>query len=98
MKNAFVIYKYELPQGGEKEYTGSFNQFLKAGEQDGKLVLWAENFLDESEPVDTISFVVIGTGWNYIKTVSGSHLQYIDTVQMSDGLVWHIFARVPEKW
>ena len=96
MKNAFVIYKYELPQGGEKAYTGRFNQFLKAGEQDGKLVLWTENFLDESEPTDTISFLVTGTGWKYIKTISGSSLKYIDTVQMSDGLVWHIFARLPD--
>ena len=98
MKNAFVIYKYELPLGGEKEYTGRFNQFLKAGEQDGKLVLWTENFLDESEPTDTISFLVIGTGWNYIKVTSGSSLKYIDTVQMFDGLVWHIFARLPEQF
>ena len=98
MKNAFVVYKYELPLGGEKEYIGRFNQFLKAGKKDGKLVLQTENFLDESEPTDTISFLVIGTGWKYIKTISGSYLKYIDTVQMSDGLVWHIFARLPEQF
>lgn len=96
MKNAFVVYKYELPQGGEVELTGRFNRFLKAGEQNGKLVLWTENLLDESEPTDTVSFLVIGTGWKYIKTISGSHLSYVDTVQMSDGLVWHIFVRIPD--
>lgn len=96
-RQAFVIYKYELPVGGEKEITGNFNQFLKVGEQDGKLVLWTENYLNDKNNV-TISFVVVGTGWEYVKCIDGTYLKYIDTVQMSDGLVWHVFARLSEQF
>ena len=97
MKNSFVVYKYELPQDGEKEITGSFNHFLKVGEQDGKLVLWTENYLDDKNSV-TIAFVVVGTGWEYVKCIDGTYLKYVDTVQMSDGLIWHVFARLPEQF
>ena len=96
-KQAFVIYKYELFPSQEVEYTGSFNQFLKAGEQDGKLMLWTENYLDDRNDT-TISFVVVGTGWGYVKCIDGTYLKYIDTVQMSDGLVWHVFARLLEQF
>lgn len=96
-RQAFVIYKYELPIGGEKEITGSFNQFLKVGEQDGRLMLWTENYLDDKNDT-TISFVVVGTGWQYVKSIDGTYLKYVDTVQMSDGLVWHVFARLPEQF
>lgn len=74
-----------MPIGGEKEITGNFNQFLKVGEQDGKLVLWTENYLDDKSSM-TIPFVVVGTGWEYIKCIDGTFLKYIDTIQMSDGL------------
>lgn len=101
-----VIYKYRINQGGETKIKGLFGRILHVGEQDGELYLWAENILTrldfrsgeeiprgEDEKVE-LSVFVIGTGWPYFDNDS---VVYVDTVQMSDGLVWHVFLREKES-
>ena len=97
-----VVYKYPIAAGGVTRIKGWFSRVLAVGEQDGELVLWAENSLtrtdfhtgekvlkSEDEKIE-IEVLVIGTGWNYIENTAGI---YIGTVQMSDGLVWHVFVK-----
>lgn len=86
-----TIYKYPLAiTDGQWIKTGGRNaRPLSVGEQDGRLVMWvalephAEN--DERELFVTI----IGTG-NPVDSING---QFIGTVQMSNGLVWHVFVK-----
>ena len=99
-----VIWKYRLDEGGETELTGWFTKVLAADEQDGCLVLWAENSLVKhdhctgalvpraNKEKTTIHVLALGTGWDY----DASEYHYLTTVQMSDGLVWHIFIK--EEW
>lgn len=82
-----VVYKYILPQGGSITLKKPFNRFLKVGEQNENLVLWVEEELEGEET--KIQFIVLGTGWKY-----PDNFQYIDSVQMSDGLVWHVFYKL----
>lgn len=95
-----VIYKYRLQQGGATTIKGWFTRVMHVGEQDGELYIWMENSLNamsfytgnmipraESEKVE-VTINAIGTGWEYGAADFGMH---IGTVQMSDGLVWHIF-------
>lgn len=84
-----VVYKYILPQGGSITLKKPFNKFLKVGEQGENLVLWVEESLKEKESVQ-VQFFVLGTGWRY-----PDGFKYIDSVQMSDGLVWHVFYKIP---
>lgn len=101
-----VIYKYELEQG-ETTITGWFTRFIHVGEQNGKLVVWMENSLThldfyngaqvpraEDEQI-SIRFFIVGTGWSY-SAMTGQH---VGTVQMSNGLVWHVFMDLGNaKW
>lgn len=89
----YVIYKYKIPCGGSVKLSGYFHRILKAGEQDGELVLWIENFADATNLTQReVTIHVLGTGWEYYKETGHSILSYVDTVQAQDGLVWHIFA------
>jgi len=82
-----TIHKYELSiiddiQEFNLTNSYSINHF---GEQDGKLMMWADI---RTESVDHLTKIqVIGTGHD-IGEYRASHLQ---TVQMSNGLVWHIY-------
>lgn len=103
MKNAInVMYKYAIPEGGNAILEGFFtNKNFKAGKQGDKLVLWAENnltkrdefngyVLKEDSDKTKVEVMVLGTGWYYDKHWGW---KYIDTIQMDDGLVWHVFVR-----
>ena len=84
-----VVFKYriepieeptiQLPRGA---------RFLHVGEQDDELYVWA--LVDSSQPWHTLELVVIGTGWGHKSTNIGPH---IGTVQMRNGLVFHVFYR-----
>lgn len=103
-----VIYKYRLQEGGETKIKGWFTREMHVGEQDGELYIWMENSLtrqdyytgnmmprDEDEKIE-ISVYAIGTGWPYAAAEFGVH---VGTVQMSNGLVWHIFIHTDgQKW
>jgi hypothetical protein len=60
---------------------------LRAGEQDGELMLWAA--VDPELPYELRQIQIVATG----QTMRGSldNWNYIDTVQMVDGDVYHIF-------
>ena len=102
-----VIYKYPLEEGGLTVISGWFTGAMYVGEQDGKLFIWMENSLtrteaysgkqvkrNEDEKVD-VEIYVIGTGWSYYSNKTG---KYIGTVQMENGLVWHIFVSSKKGW
>lgn len=89
-----VIYKYPLikANGGRLELPYR-HVVLHAGEQNGELMLWAmvDDQLDFSLPeTTTIGVSVIGTGRELFPIDAED---YFSTVQMSNGLVWHIFLQ-----
>lgn len=84
-----VIHKYELAIKHEQSImTPAICELLHAGEQRGKLCLWA--MVDAESPKVQMRVRVIGTG----HPIHHSHgWRYIDTVIMHDGeLVWHVFV------
>ena len=56
------------------------------GEQSGTIYVWAEVWTDY--PVVSRSFLVVGTGW---KQFALHRFKFIGTVQMSSGLMWHVY-------
>ena len=103
-KDTRVIYKYPIAAGGATVITGWFTKIVHVGEQNGELMLWMENSLtkpdfltgeekprDEEEKIE-LQVWALGTGWKYKEGQLGTH---IGTVQMSDGLVWHMFMKLP---
>ena len=99
-KDLRVVYKYVLPIGGKTTITGWFTKILTVQKQGDNIVLWAENSLTKynkkyntffpREERDKIALEidVIGTGWDY----KDEGQKYVGTVQMDDGLVWHVYA------
>ena len=59
---------------------------LSVGEQDGRLFVWA--LVDTDAEMMSVPFFVAGTGHQVNES---SQWEFIDTVQMSNGLVWHVF-------
>lgn len=89
-----TIYKYPVSMIGVGE---KFSldmprdcRILSVQEQNGKMTIWA--MVDPAQPVVKIPFRIIGTGWKVDGTGDDpADLLFIDTVQMPDGLVWHVF-------
>lgn len=81
-----TIFKYELAIT-DNQYLciPSPAEILHVGEQNGKLMLWA--VVDNGLEMISIGISIFGTG-NPASTLGKTH---IGTVQMSNGLVWHIF-------
>lgn len=80
-----VIHKYPLSVG--------FNRLAVAGGnfkplcvqlQNGTITAWGE--LDSGLHPKDVAIHVFGTGWEI-----PSHLNYIGTVQIPDGTVWHAY-------
>jgi len=82
------IFKYELPLIGEP-----FQVQLPDGyaicdiqAQGNVICLWA--MIDSHAPFITETFQIYGTGWK----IDDVHLkEFLKTVVMPDGLVWHVF-------
>ena len=90
-----VMYKYVLPEGGIVRIKGWFTGIFTVGKQNDNLVMWAENNIErydgtpwEEDERMVVEITVLGTGWKY-----GYVGDYVGTVQMDDGLVWHVFVR-----
>lgn len=64
-----------MPEGAE---------IVSAGSQDGTLVVWA--ICNPARPRVQRKIAVVGTGWPVPETGV-----FIGTVQMTTGLVWHVF-------
>jgi hypothetical protein len=66
---------------------------LSVQEQDGVAQAWILH--DTDAPKDKVfNFRIFGTGWEITEDISG--FNFIDTVQMSDGLVWHVFCEIKD--
>lgn len=86
-----TIYKYTLDITAHQSVKlQSGYKILSAGEQNGQLVLWSVVETDNNP--EWITIEVVGTG-HEIKEPDPlfADWEYISTVQMSNGLVWHIF-------
>jgi hypothetical protein len=80
------IYKYLLDIVNSQSISIPQNsQFLRVGEQNGKLMLWVE--IDTMVAIEPVNIEVWGTGHPMPDTPRG----YIDSCQMSNGLVWHVY-------
>lgn len=82
-----TVYKYTLDIVGRQELLIPQNaKILYVGEQQyGKITLWAQ--VDTIEDKIKLPIFIFGTG----HTIPSPDLKYIGTVQMTNGLVWHIF-------
>ena len=83
------IYKYPLQTIGISDVQmpgGGTAKMLYVGEQDNVLYVWAE--VDTDFDLQEVKIEVIGTGWDIDDTL---RRDYISTVQMRNGLVWHIY-------
>lgn len=93
---AVSIYKYQIstlvdgfPIPVEKTAT-----VLDVQEQNGAIVAWILH--DISAPKDRVfNFRVFGTGWAIREDISG--FNFINTIQMSNGLVWHVFCEIKDN-
>lgn len=66
------------------------SEFLCIKEQRGELYAWILVNTEYTEMLEVPIFIR-GTGHNF----TGEEGDYIDTIMMSNGLVWHIFT---ESW
>lgn len=65
------------------------HRILSVGEQDGDIMLWA--LVDPNGPAKTKQLTVLGTGWHGHFMDGIMEKRFIGTVQMQNGLVWHVF-------
>lgn len=66
----------------------TISDFLRAGVQDGKLTVWYMVWKEDPIQASNRLISIVGTGHEHGVL---SKACYIDTVQMPDGLVWHLF-------
>lgn len=83
-----VIHKFLLEFGESRIEMPEFAKPLHVGEQNGLLYLWAA--VDQADEKQKYRVRVIGTG--HVLPVDLRLHQYVGTVQMLDGLVWHVFV------
>lgn len=82
------IFKYELQIVDRQEISiPSPKRLLHVGEQDEKLFVWSIVTPDIFVIYPTI-LRIFGTGHQ----IENEDITFIGTVQMSNGLVWHIFT------
>ncbi len=87
-----AVFKYgvELTAGHEARLTPPIPQgakLLHVGEQMGQMVLWAQ--VDQAKPMVVRKVNIYGTGHRMPE--DGSEGEFIGTVQLSSGLVFHFF-------
>lgn len=72
------------------------SRVLKVAEQDGEIRLWALTEPREPAPDadiwDELEIVVFGTGEEIYQDMLDNY-EYMDTVEMPSGLVWHVFCQ-----
>lgn len=67
-----------------------YSKFLHMDEQDGMIVLWYMVDLDKDR--ETESILIVGTGWELNDTMEDLSKSYLGSIQMKNGLVWHVFG------
>ena len=88
-----VVYKFGLRAIDEVQLLdlGDTAQVVHVGEQVGEICLWVEKELDPlNDPFEPWRFLVVGTGQQLDNGGKAYH-EYVGTVQMSNGLVWHVY-------
>ena len=85
-------WKFKLPGPGEHDIEMPKHSIvMKVAEQGGELFVWAWVFVDEKEKSST-RFRVLATG-EEVHHYLDRQMDYLDTVVMKNGLVWHIWCR-----
>ena len=85
-----TIHKFKLETTDDIQVFSLPNahSILKFGEQDGQIVTWID--LRTGETLEVLrKFHIIGTGHD----IGDYPAAWLDTVQMSSGLVWHIYEK-----
>jgi hypothetical protein len=83
------IFKYELPITDRVQIQmHKHAQVLKVAEQFGTLCIWAN--CNDALSLEPRNFAVHGTGHPLPDTYKYED-HYVDSVVMSNGLVWHVF-------
>jgi len=87
-----TIYKYPLRIQGHQilELPKDQAQILHVGEQNGSITVWAI-INTEQEEMESHNVWIYGTGHDI---EDAEKLKHLGTVQMRDGLVWHVFLQV----
>jgi len=84
-----AIYKFMLKIQDEQQVElPAYSEVLKVNEQNGNMCLWAIVDVNEKTIVP-LKINIYGTG-STIGEQMFKH-NYLDSVLMNDGLVWHIF-------
>lgn len=89
---ARTIYKYKLSMGSpiNEPVLPAGSNILYVGLQDDEIYIWVEQPSRFNDPqIYDYQFYIIGTGWEVPN--NWGNLDYIGTVQPSNGLVWHIY-------
>lgn len=87
------IYKYTLRITDiQKVEMPMNNTVLSAKEQNGNLCLWVLVDINQKTELN-YEIEIFGTG-NPFEGGTGVMREFIDTVVMSNGLVWHLFKRI----
>lgn len=82
-----TIRKYELEITDEQTIKMPIrSKFLHAGDQNNRLVIWCD--VDTDTKMTSRTYLVIGTG-----SPLPEYGIYLATVQMPNGLVWHILEK-----
>ena len=92
---SYKIFKYPLQVTGEQTIKLPYPAHIQSlGEQEGQLVAWA--VVDDKREADNeVDFLIVGTG-HELPDQLPNHIQFTDTVQMSNGLVWHVYSGLRE--
>lgn len=95
-----TIYKYDLSDAKDSIIEGPITKLLYAGEQHGRIMVWAE--VDTLLPMRQFEVFPIGTGWDLTlesKCILDTHT-YLNTVQLFNGsYVFHVYYKdvTPKK-
>jgi hypothetical protein len=86
-----TIYKYQLPFNGQNAINMPKNaQILSCQLQDNVVTVWA--LVDVEQGFVTNDFLVVGTGQKLPDWIVS--FTFLNTVQLLNGLVFHVFYRV----
>ena len=86
-----TIYKYELRSLQDQQQISLPKGYtiLSVGEQNGSIMVWAA--VDPDVEMQLVNIRVVPTGGKLFDELA-LHI-FLGTVQMKNGLVWHIFKR-----
>lgn len=85
------IYKFILHPASKTILTSGSYKVISALAQDDNIVIYG--LVDvEDETVKEIEYIVLGTG-HYIEKVKLEGFEFINTVQMNNGLIFHVFIK-----